>query len=102
MENNYKADVNMFTLVLNEKDTISSNPIPTYNNVMPIPNTPEITAEEPVDLPPLSPSNQNPLIVNHDVPMHKGYSWILEHEVYTSKEIVGNVGDPKNILNHPR
>ncbi|MBW0482380.1 hypothetical protein O181_022095 [Austropuccinia psidii MF-1] len=34
--------------------------------------------------------------------MLKGYSWIPEHEVDTSKEIVGNVGDPKNILTYPR
>ncbi|MBW0482381.1 hypothetical protein O181_022096 [Austropuccinia psidii MF-1] len=52
MENNNKTDQDMFTLVLNETDTIPSEPIPTYSNDMPLPNTPEITAEEPVDLPP--------------------------------------------------
>ncbi|MBW0563937.1 hypothetical protein O181_103652 [Austropuccinia psidii MF-1] len=102
MDNNNKADEDMFTLVINETDNIPSKPIPAYSNDMPLPNTPEITAEEPVDLPPLSPLNLNPPIVNRDVPMLKGYSWIPEHEVDTSKEIVGNVGDPKNILTYPR
>ncbi|MBW0479363.1 hypothetical protein O181_019078 [Austropuccinia psidii MF-1] len=80
MENNNKADQDMFTLVLNKTDTILNEPIPTYSKDLPLPNTPEITAEEPVDQPPLSPSNLNPPVVNRDVPTIKGYSWIPEHE----------------------
>ncbi|MBW0500969.1 hypothetical protein O181_040684 [Austropuccinia psidii MF-1] len=102
IDNNNKTDQDMFTLVPNETDTIPSKPIPIYSNNMTLPNSPEITAEEPVDLPPLSPSTLNLQIVNHDVPMVKGYSWIPEHEIDMYKEIVGNVGDPNNILTYPR
>ncbi|MBW0465060.1 hypothetical protein O181_004775 [Austropuccinia psidii MF-1] len=57
------------------------------------PKSPEITAEEPVDLPPLSPSTLNPKIVNHDVPMVKGYSWIPEHEIDTRPKHNANLAD---------
>ncbi|MBW0559888.1 hypothetical protein O181_099603 [Austropuccinia psidii MF-1] len=59
-------------------------------------------SEEPIDLQLLSLQNQNPQVTDHDIPVQKGYSLILEHTINTSKEIIGNVGDLKNILNHSR
>ncbi|MBW0470529.1 hypothetical protein O181_010244 [Austropuccinia psidii MF-1] len=88
--------------VLNETDTEFNNPIPVHSNEVPISNTPEITTEEPIDLHLLSLPNQNPQVTNHDIPVQKGYSWIPEHKIKTFKEIIVNVGDPKNILNHSR
>ncbi|MBW0487558.1 hypothetical protein O181_027273 [Austropuccinia psidii MF-1] len=83
-------------------DTAFNNSIPVHSNDVPISNTPEIPAEEPIDLHLLSLPNQNPQATDHDIPVQEGYSWIPEHEINTSKEIIGNVGDPKNILNHSR
>ncbi|MBW0547928.1 hypothetical protein O181_087643 [Austropuccinia psidii MF-1] len=101
-DQNNKTDENTFNLVLNETDTAFKNPIPVHSNDILISNTPEITAEEPIDLHLLSLPNQNPQVTDHNIPVQKGYSWIPEHKINTSKEIIGNVGDPKNILNHSR
>ncbi|MBW0478650.1 hypothetical protein O181_018365 [Austropuccinia psidii MF-1] len=101
-DKNNETNENTFTLVLNKSDTSFSNPIPVHSNEVPISNTPEITAEEPIDVHLLSLPNQNPQVTDHDIPVQKGYSWIPEHKINTSKERIGNVGDPENILNHSR
>ncbi|MBW0499359.1 hypothetical protein O181_039074 [Austropuccinia psidii MF-1] len=92
----------MLIIVPNETDTVSRDTTLTNNNYVSIPNTPGVQILEPVKPLPLSPPSKSLQIVNPVLPVHKGYLWIPEHELGTSQKILGNVGDPKNILNHHR
>ncbi|MBW0561998.1 hypothetical protein O181_101713 [Austropuccinia psidii MF-1] len=92
-------------------DTVSRNTDPDQNTSPTIHHTPDAPIRETVILSPVldqskpdppSSTAQDLLVATPNLPVHKGYSWILEHEINSPQEIFGNVGDPKNIVNHPR
>ncbi|MBW0537041.1 hypothetical protein O181_076756 [Austropuccinia psidii MF-1] len=99
---NIDSDKHFLTLVPNETDTVSRNTDPDHRNSTTIHNTLDAPIGEPVILSPtldqIEPdlplsTAQDLLVATPSVPVHKGYSWIPEHEINSPQEIFGNLGD---------
>ncbi|MBW0473282.1 hypothetical protein O181_012997 [Austropuccinia psidii MF-1] len=108
---NIDSDEDLFILVLNEIDISSGNKEPDHRKSSSVHNTPEGQILEPVipslaldpgEPDPLLSTAQDLLVKTSNLTVHKGYSWIPEHKINSFQELFGNIGDLKNILNHPR
>ncbi|MBW0486417.1 hypothetical protein O181_026132 [Austropuccinia psidii MF-1] len=49
-----------------------------------------------------NPLTENPPEIQTQQPSAKGYIWVPENESIPQNEILGNVGDPRNLLTHQR
>ncbi|MBW0546634.1 hypothetical protein O181_086349, partial [Austropuccinia psidii MF-1] len=49
-----------------------------------------------------NPSIENPPMIQTQQPSTKGYMWVPESKSLPQNEILGNVGDPRNVLTHQR
>ncbi|MBW0491243.1 hypothetical protein O181_030958 [Austropuccinia psidii MF-1] len=85
-----------FILVPNETETF-----PIEENS--ISNDPNVQSEDKMSRKNLkNPSIEDPPVIQAQQPTVKGYSWVPENESIAQNEILGDVGDPRNVLTHQR
>ncbi|MBW0529672.1 hypothetical protein O181_069387 [Austropuccinia psidii MF-1] len=68
-----------------------------------ISNDPNVQSEEKMSFENLkNPSIEDPPVIQAQQPTVKGYLWVPENESIAQNEILGDVGNPRNILTHQR